>query len=783
MAQIKVMCLGDEATRGDEANPGGHRSYRGRLLQRLQAAGYDVDFVGSQTLTPALGGSDGAHEGYIGAGLTDSIAGVASLSSRLSTIFAANTPDVVILQAGWQDVVNNPTTIGTRYGTLVEAIEAVLPSARILMTTLTPYRGETESQTNARYSAYQTLNTAIRTLAANNVTGQRYLADPAGLTNETDLTIWVQAMIDDVKLQPDFWDGSGITLAGGGRIPNAYGGIECSSFAGMTAANNLWSTSIANFGQGASGVTQSAASDGPGHPRFINNVAAVVPWPWVFAVQGHASTNTGVELRNLFAAVRRTSGTWVFMFQGARAFGFAWNPGAAGALQRYQPDGITTFLKPAGNTGWEVWARDTSPSRGGISEFYGAFNRAVLADASCFFVGCQMRLALDNPTGANDTAAARIVAKVGFDTYATIGNPHYDYGGFPRNMMDGGSGRWKRIASTNWVWVLTVTADCHWVDSGVPPPWGFWSGSWAYKKAPLYAITEAQLRANPPPLPSFREPTDTIGSGFQSGDYFGPILMLQSGADKVADAIYAGLTSDPAILDDSGTTPTSPLLSRPSQARWKPRATSGRANWRVASSENFTPPALTTGAYPTVTRNTAYTAASSATGSAPIAWSASGLPAGLTMNASNGTISGTTAASAGDYAVTITLINEGAPTGVQFTRTITVAALGSSVVITTAETLVAGLKNQAYSVGLEATGTGPFVWETVGNPPTGFELLADGTFRGLPRASGVFSFTAKVTGADESTASRTFTLVVANNEGDRWVRLAPGLPTWTQIPR
>ena len=62
MAQARVMFLGDSLVRGDEATIGGHRSFRGRLMQQLVQGNYDVSVVGSQQLAPALG--VGHHEPF-----------------------------------------------------------------------------------------------------------------------------------------------------------------------------------------------------------------------------------------------------------------------------------------------------------------------------------------------------------------------------------------------------------------------------------------------------------------------------------------------------------------------------------------------------------------------------------------------------------------------------------------------------------------------------------------------------------------------------------------------
>lgn len=771
-----VLTLGDSLTRGSDETPGSYRTYRGRLYQLLLAAGYDVDFIGTISAPPAIGG-DPDTESSGGASIDSSIGGNWNLTARVNAWVGA-TPDLIILYAGWNDVYNNPSNIAARYSTFISLIQTKWPSAKLVMCTLHPQQGQTESQTNSSLQPqYPAINAQIRALA--NAGANRYVADLAALSSDTDLTTWTNQIVNDVKLQPDFWTGTGIINAAGGFVPNMYGGIQGASFAGMAAACALWSNNPPNPGQASGGPVTASPSLGPGHPYFINNVASVVPWAWVHAAQGHASTNTGVEQRNMFTAIRRSNGQWVYLFSGARTWGAVYG---SNGLQRLQNDGITTFVKCAGSTSVETWPRDTTPSRG-IVEFYGGpFNRDVIADATCVFVGCQMRLALDNPSGVNDMAQSRLIAKVGYDWFVPNAPARYDWLGFPYQAFDGGSGRYRQIVGTDWQWVTTNSADCNWNDNiGIPPPWGFWSGNWVYTDSPSYAITEAQLRANPPPLPPYREPTATIGSGYASGDYWDVIHPLQSGADKFAQVIFATISAN-NLLGSTTPPPSGTLLNRPTKGPWKPKAQSSRANWRVSSSNLFTPPLLTTGAYPTVVRSVVYAATSSASGTDPITWSASGLPTGLTMDPLNGDINGTTTVAAGDYTITITLTNAGAPTGVQFTRTLTVANASTGVTIVTPETIPTNaVRGQLFNYGLQATGAGPFTWSAVGNMPTGFEILSDGTLRGTGRTSGAFSFTAQVQNALGELATRTFTLLVSNAPGDQWVKIGGGVSAWVRL--
>ncbi len=323
---------------------------------------------------------------------------------------------------------------------------------------------------------------------------------------------WVEDMIFDAQNAPDF-----SKLADGSTLPAYYGGHLITSFSSIVDFMSKWSKTppYPENPPGGAGLKDNSApypSDPQDGSRFTANVASVIPWFWSWAAQGHASTNAGIEARNMFAAAkRRSTGQWEYFFSGARPgkSGSFWrgtshigstNPGV---LTRYQPDGISTFFQPKGAYGIEVWPTDTEPSRG-IRSFYGAFNRNLMADAECFIWGVQVRIVLADPKGPNDLAKARFGMTTGADFGTPLGGKHYDRYGFPYNVADGGHDRWKVITSTNWTWVTSITIADHWMDPGTPPPLGKWSPPTPFNNAPKNAITAAQVRANPPPLPPHR---------------------------------------------------------------------------------------------------------------------------------------------------------------------------------------------------------------------------------------------------------------------------------------
>ena len=155
---------------------------------------------------------------------------------------------------------------------------------------------------------------------------------------------------------------------------------------------------------------------------------------------------------------------------------------------------------------------------------------------------------------------------------------------------------------------------------------------------------------------------------------------------------------------------------------------------------------------------TAYTTTLQASGgTTPYSWSISSgsLPAGLTLAAASGTISGTPT-TAGSFSFTAKVTDSTAPTPQTATKSfsITVAAAVTPVQITTSS-VPSGQVGTAYTTTLAASGgTTPYSWSiSSGTLPAGLTLAAaSGTISGTPTTAGSFSFTAKVTDSTAPTA-------------------------------
>jgi hypothetical protein len=163
-------------------------------------------------------------------------------------------------------------------------------------------------------------------------------------------------------------------------------------------------------------------------------------------------------------------------------------------------------------------------------------------------------------------------------------------------------------------------------------------------------------------------------------------------------------------------------------------------------------------------------------GSPPYRWSLSSgaLPAGLSLDSTAGTISGTpSAAGTYNFAVRVTDSAQGTATKA---FVLTVAPVVQNPTIQTSSPLPAAMVGVSYSVTLAATGgTPPYRWSlSAGSLPPGLSLVsATGVISGTPTAAGLYNFTVQVAdnAQPSATASKAFALTVG-----------PGLTIQTASP-
>lgn len=179
---------------------------------------------------------------------------------------------------------------------------------------------------------------------------------------------------------------------------------------------------------------------------------------------------------------------------------------------------------------------------------------------------------------------------------------------------------------------------------------------------------------------------------------------------------------------------------------------------------NAPPLTITTGGLPAATQGVGYGATVVATGGVPpYTWTASGLPTGLSINALNGSITGTPTVP-GNFCPAITVLDSESPAA-SATKTLCIDVT-SGVQITSTSPLPTAPVNVHYTDVLTAAGgTAPYKWsQTGGLLPPGVGLAANGTLSGTPTVPGTYTFTATVTDSTlptHETASASLVLVVA----------------------
>jgi hypothetical protein len=162
-------------------------------------------------------------------------------------------------------------------------------------------------------------------------------------------------------------------------------------------------------------------------------------------------------------------------------------------------------------------------------------------------------------------------------------------------------------------------------------------------------------------------------------------------------------------------------------------------------------------------------------GNPPYTWSRvqGAFPAGISLSAS-GELSGTPS-SLGTSAFTLEVRDA---LGQAAQKAFTLAVLSQLAITTTALPDAYGGTPYPASGSLQAVGgVPPYAWDSLsGALPPGMSLGADGRISGTPTASGIFSFTARVTDSAGNTSSRALTLtayvppaVTAKTLGDGYV--------------
>src|SRR5580704_671425 len=242
----------------------------------------------------------------------------------------------------------------------------------------------------------------------------------------------------------------------------------------------------------------------------------------------------------------------------------------------------------------------------------------------------------------------------------------------------------------------------------------------------------------------------------------------ETGSAYTATLAAAGGTAPYSWSATAGALPTGLTLSAAGQISGIP-SKNGSFSFTVQAKDSSSPAATVTKAFtisiaaiggplqittltlPDAQVNAPYATTVAAIGGAkPYTWtiSAGSLPAGLTLNAASGSISGTTTQS-GSFSVTIQAKDASTPQQTSSkVLSLRVAAAVSPVQILTTS-LVGGQVGSVYGAAVTASGgTTPYSWSlSAGALPNGLTLSGAGQISGTPTAAGTSTFTVKVTDA------------------------------------
>jgi len=255
-------------------------------------------------------------------------------------------------------------------------------------------------------------------------------------------------------------------------------------------------------------------------------------------------------------------------------------------------------------------------------------------------------------------------------------------------------------------------------------------------------------------------PADTVGIAYNQ------TLAATGGTGALtwsisSGSLPAGLSLDAASGAITGTPTASGASNFTARATDTVSATATKALSIVVNAAIT----VTTASLPPDTVGIAYNQTLYATGGTGVlTWSISSglLPAGLSLSASTGAITGTPTAS-GTSSFTARATDTLGATG---TKALSIVV--NAVPSITTSSLPDGTVGTAYSQTLSATGgTGALTWSlNAGSLPAGLSLTSGGSITGTPTASGTSSFTGKVTDAVTASATKALSIIVSGTAGD-----------------
>jgi hypothetical protein len=198
---------------------------------------------------------------------------------------------------------------------------------------------------------------------------------------------------------------------------------------------------------------------------------AIIPWVVVFDGVGNDARNTRVQLRNMKLYMKsKSTGAWKLISSTPRVGGSNYPKSLQGSNVtdpdlRNESDGSVSVLPPGGDLVFHGWGSLT-----GLSG----------SDVGAIFLTIQARLVVNDSNGTDDRARAKYLVHVGGDYYPETSTRVTEMG--PGYFFPGIGVSRAKLVTKEWQALNFAT-----IDVGVEDPGGG-------------TITEAQLRAAPPPL-------------------------------------------------------------------------------------------------------------------------------------------------------------------------------------------------------------------------------------------------------------------------------------------
>ncbi|MGE5112091.1 MAG: putative Ig domain-containing protein [Acidobacteriaceae bacterium] len=415
---------------------------------------------------------------------------------------------------------------------------------------------------------------------------------------------------------------------------------------------------------------------------------------------------------------------------------------------------------PPGLTLASSGAISGTPTQGGSYSFV-----ATLSDNSTPSLTTSATITL-NVTSGTSTLSATSQTLPG----ATTGKPYS-----ATLTLSGGSSPYTWSASSSLPAGLTVSSAG--AVSGTPTTAGTFSFSAKVKDSSSPAQNSSanyQLTVATAAAPLIVATTSLPGG--TSGTSYSTTLSASGGTSPYT---WAATTSLPAglTLNSNGVLSGTPTTAGTSSIGVKVTDTASPTQTATATlslsvaAPPAAPLAVTTTSVPNATSGQSYSVTLMASGgTTPYKWSATGLPAGVSMS-SGGVISGTPTSS-GTFSFTAKVTDSSSTiqsASKALSLTVKAAATTSPLSITTS-TLPGGTVGSNYSATVQATGgTGAYTWNVAsGALPSGVTLSATtGQLSGTPGTAAQYNFTLQVTdsASPANTASKSYSVTVGNSSG------------------